>query len=261
MNSITASKNELLLEASGVSLDYPLAIYPHSGLRDSFVRLLQHPLNVFAPQDRLPVLRNVSLQLRRGDRLGLLGLNGAGKTTLCRVLCGMILPPQGTVATRGRVEAVFDVGTGVLQELTGRENAYLLARLFMSTKEVPRDLVEEALDFSELGHFLDTPFKNYSRGMQARLVLSLVSSTPCDVLILDEVFDGADVFFREKIAARMRKKIESSGAVVFVSHGPEQVLELCNRVVVLQQGSITYDGPCEAGIEHYLRGGGRFNAG
>ena len=112
-------------------------------------------------------------------------------------------------------------------------------------------LVEEALIFSELGQFLDIAYKFYSKGMQARLCLSLVSSKPCDVIILDEVFDGADIFFREKLSKRILKMIKESGAALFVSHSPEQVHEVCNRVILLDGGKIIFDGDVITGIERY----------
>ncbi len=252
MNS--SSPSNIVLEAKDLHLEYPIRLYAHTGLRDSFISALKNPWDfVMKSPEMLPVLRGLNLTLHKGDRLGLLGVNGAGKTTLCRILSGMVYPQMGTVTHAGNVEAIFDVGTGIMPELTGRENAYLLARLFYNTRQVPKDQVEEALSFSELGPFLDMPYKTYSRGMQARLVLSLVSTKPSQILILDEVFDGADVFFKEKIAARMMKKIETSDAVIFVSHGPEQMLQLCNRVVVLSLGTIVFDGPPQEAINYYLQ--------
>jgi ABC-type polysaccharide/polyol phosphate transport system ATPase subunit len=255
MNS--SSRSEVILTAKNIFFDYQLSLYQHSGLRDTFINALRNPWDfLFKKPEILPVLRGINFQLYKGDRLGLLGLNGAGKTTLCRILSGMMNPNAGEVICPGHVEAIFDVATGIMPELTGRENAYLLARLFYNTREVSKELVEEALEFSELSHFLDAPFKTYSKGMQARLVLSLISSAPSNVLILDEVFDGADLFFKEKIAKRMIKKIEGSNAVVFVSHGPDQVLELCNRVLVLKNGVIEFDGPPQEAINFYIQSGG-----
>lgn len=252
MNS--SSPSNVLLEAKNLHLEYPIRLYSHTGLRDSFIAAVKNPWDfVMKSPEMLPVLRGLNLALHKGDRVGILGVNGAGKTTLCRILCGMIRPQIGTVTVNGSVEAIFDVATGVMPELTGRENAYLLARLFYTSRHVPKDQVEEALNFSELGAFLDMPYKTYSRGMQARLVLSLISAKSSQVLILDEVFDGADVFFKDKIGARMMKKIENSDAVVFVSHGPEQMLQLCNRVVVLSLGEIVFDGPPQEAIDYYLQ--------
>jgi len=253
---LSTSTSKTLLKAEALGLDYPIRLYPHHGLRDTFVQLAKAPFDYLTRgQEVLPVIRQVSLELKTGDRLGLLGVNGAGKTTLCRILCGMLKPGKGKLTTHGHVEAIFDTSNGIMPELTGRENAELLVALLGSAGFTPA-IVEEALAFSELGVFLDAPFKTYSKGMQARLALSLISATTSDVLILDEVFDGADLFFREKIALRMRQKIERSGAVIFVSHGPEQVLDLCNRVIVMDKGTITFDGAPAAGIDFYRKNSG-----
>lgn len=249
----STSISKILLEASQLSMDFPVELYPQSGLRDVFIELVKGPFDYLSRgKDVLPVIRDVSLSLREGDRLGILGSNGAGKTTLCRILCGMLHPIQGSVKVHGQLEAFFDTSTGIMPELTGRENAQLLLELFPQGK-LGREELEEALSFSELGVFLDAPYKNYSKGMQARLMLSLISMSSSDVLVLDEVFDGADLFFKEKIGRRMKEKINRSGAVIFVSHAPEQILELCNRVIVLDKGTVSFDGPPAEGIEFYLR--------
>lgn len=245
--------DSVLLSAQNIGLDYPIGLYPQRGLRDAFIDLLRSPLRRFWQRPEvLPVLRDVSIELRRGDRLAILGVNGAGKTSLARILCGMIRPTRGQLRSFGRVEALFESSNGVMPELTGRENAILLCELLYD-KPLRPEVLEEALSFSELGVFLDAPLKTYSKGMQTRLILSLVSAAESEVLILDEVFDGADVFFKEKIGARMRAKIERSGAAIMVSHAPEQVRELCNRVIVLDQGRVAFDGGVDEGLAYYLQ--------
>jgi ABC-type polysaccharide/polyol phosphate transport system ATPase subunit len=138
-----------------------------------------------------------------------------------------------------------------MPELTGRENVYLLGRLFFPEIKNLTSIVNEAIEFSELGHFIDVPFRQYSKGMQARLLLSLISSQATDILILDEVFDGADYFFQQKLSARMRKFIESSGATIFVSHHAEQIRAICDQVLVMRDGKIGYFGNVEDGIQYY----------
>src|SRR5690606_40243843 len=180
------------------------------------------------PYDQLHVLKGIDLKLNRGDRLGILGVNGSGKTTLCRCISGMYVPTKGTININGEVRSIFDTSVGIIPELTGRENAYLLSRFIFPhiSKEERKRIVEEALDFTELGHFLDTPYRTYSKGMQARLSLSIISSKPTDLLILDEVFDGADEFFQAKISKRVLDMIHNSGSVIFVSHSPDQVIQI-----------------------------------
>jgi ABC-type polysaccharide/polyol phosphate transport system ATPase subunit len=114
-------------------------------------------------------------------------------------------------------------------------------------------MVEEAIEFSELGHFIDVPFNQYSKGMQSRLLLSLISSQPADILILDEVFDGADIFFQKKLAERMKSFIQKAGATIFVSHSLAQIKEVCNKVLVIHNGKVRFFGDVDPGIESYLQ--------
>lgn len=250
---ISTESSETLIKVKDLSFSYPLHHYQHRGLRDLFVSLIAHPIEFFTkPAENFTLLNGINFELKEGERLGILGTNGSGKTSLCRCLAGMLRPDSGSVDLSADVRAVFEIGAGVMPELTGRENAYLLARLFSPQEKDLTLFVEEALVFSELGHFIDVPFHSYSKGMQVRLLLSLISALPSDVLILDEVFDGADIFFQEKVAKRMSTFIHKARATVFVSHSLELVQEICNKVMVLHQGRIAYLGEVEKGIETYL---------
>lgn len=250
MFSTTGS--EILLEANDLKIYFELEYYKHQGLRDLFISAITHPVDYFFTKTELhKVLDGVSFQITRGMRLGLLGTNGSGKTTLCRCLAGMMSPQHGNISTQSEIRAIFDTGTGVMPELTGRENAYLLARLFYPDIKDLSALVEEAIEFSELGQFLDIPFRQYSKGMQARLMLSLISSRPTDILILDEVLDGADYFFQQKLSIRMKNFIQSAGATIFVSHQADQIRDVCDQVMVLHNGKIAYLGNVEDGIQFY----------
>jgi ABC-type polysaccharide/polyol phosphate transport system ATPase subunit len=245
--------SDVLLTVKDISVHFDLEHYHHQGLRDLFIQAITHPVDyILRTPELLRVLDGVSFELKKGMRLGILGVNGSGKTTLCRCLAAMMRPQLGSIETKAEVRAIFDTGTGIMPELTGRENAYLLGRLFFPDVRDLRGLVEESIEFSELGHFIDVPFKQYSKGMQSRLMLSLISSRSTDILILDEVFDGADVFFQQKLAVRMKKFIQAAGATVFVSHSADQVREVCEQVLVLNKGKIGFMGDVEAGIEYYL---------
>lgn len=252
MPSIISS--EILLEVQNLSVHFELEHYQHQGLRDVFISAIQHPLDhFFRTPELLYVVDDVSFSIQKGMRLGIIGVNGSGKTTLCRCLAGMMKAQKGHIITSSEVRAIFDTGTGIMPELTGRENAYLLARLFYPYEKDLPSLVNEALDFSELGHFVDVPFRQYSKGMQSRLLLSLISSRPADILILDEVFDGADVFFQQKLSLRMKDFIAQAGATIFVSHSFEQVRQVCNQVMIMDKGKMLYMGEVEDGLEHYLK--------
>ncbi len=219
--------------------------------RDLFTR--SHS-KLISNRARVRVADDLSLKIYPGDRVGILGVNGAGKTSLLRCIAGIYRPNSGHVRLRGRVRAIFDTAIGIRPDLTGRENAELLAELLYPEHRNRAELVAEALEFSELGDFLDVPYRTYSNGMQARLCLSIVTCAPSDLLILDEVFEGADRFFRERAAQRVLSMINRSGAVLFVSHSADQVRRACNRTVVLSGGKIVFDGGVEEGIAFYEQG-------
>jgi ABC-type polysaccharide/polyol phosphate transport system ATPase subunit len=258
MRSTSTSEKEIL-RVERLNLVFQVMPHPFWSWRDAFTQAVRNPLEVLlAEPDRLHILKDVSFTLRQGDRVGLLGVNGTGKTSLCRCIAGIYAPTSGSVVMNGRLRAIFDTAVGIQPELTGIENARLLAELIYPESDYDRErLVSEATEFSELGKFLDVPYRLYSNGMQARLCLSLISSRPCDLLILDEVFDGADAFFREKISARILKMITASGAVLFVSHGADQIRRVCNRLIVLADGHVVHDGDVESGLALYERSGAR----
>jgi ABC-type polysaccharide/polyol phosphate transport system ATPase subunit len=241
-----------LLEVKNVGLDRVVAEYKNQALRESFIRFLKSPLQTLrGPLPRESVLREVSFQIYPGEKIGLLGRNGAGKTTLCRLIAGMMTPPSGQITFGGEVEAIFDTQAMIMPELTGRENAQLFQKLFFTHSPLSQTQLDEALEFSELGEKLDRPYKTYSKGMQARLTLSLLTLSTTDLLILDEVFDGADQFFRAKIEMRMKEKIERAKALLFVSHSENQILDLCERVIILEKGRLVFDGPTQEGLDFY----------
>jgi ABC-type polysaccharide/polyol phosphate transport system ATPase subunit len=238
---------EPLLRLQDVNLEFVLSSYRTASWRDVFVRKLSGE-----GRERPEVLhacRDVNFSVLKGERVAVVGANGAGKTSLCRLIAGFYRPTRGRIERFGRVRALFEAATVVQPELTGRENAELLAKLLYPLEDVSAEL-REALEFSELGRFLDVPLRTYSKGMHARLGLSLATMKSADILVLDEVFDGADQFFREKIAARTVRLMETSGAVIFI-HSAQQIRQVCNRVIVLDQGRVTFDGPVDRGLTYF----------
>lgn len=242
-----------LVEARNLDLAFEADVFRPWTWKEAATRVLKEK-SASSPH-RFEILKRLSFKIHRGERVGIMGVNGVGKTSLCRCIAGLYKPTKGDIIVRGQVRAVFDTAIGVQPELTGRENAELLSHFIYPELEDPVEVVQEALQFSELGRAADMPFRLYSNGMQARLCLSLISCRPADLLILDEVFDGADAFFRQKISVRVLKLIEQSGAVLFVSHSAEQIERVCHRVIILRHGEIAYDGPVEAGLRLYEASG------
>jgi len=245
-------ESDTILELKNLNLVHHIPYHKEQTLREMFISGIQDPINFLFPQkDRLHVLKDLNINIRSGDRIALMGLNGSGKTTLCQCMAGMLIPNSGTIQTNGRVKAIFDTGLGIKPVLSGRENATLLGKFLFGRRPDQKELIEDALEFSELGHFLDAPIRTYSKGMLTRLSLSLISAIPHDILILDEVFTGADIHFSEKVEKRVLKMIDQSGAVIFVSHSKSQVKRACNRGVLLHQGNVIFDGSVEETLEHF----------
>lgn len=248
----STSASDTILSVENLGLTFKLPVFNQDSLRSVFTKFFQNPIDALTKQgERFVVFDELNFKIRRGDRVGLLGVNGTGKTTLCRCIAGIYNAQKGKIVRHTKVKAVFDTMIGIQPELTGRENAYLLAEFLYPDVKDLSEIVEESLQFSELGAFLDTPYKYYSNGMQARLCLSLISARGNDLLILDEVFDGADQFFREKVSIRVIEMIKKSGAVIFVSHSNDQILKVCNRVIVLNKKKIIFDGDPEEAQKVY----------
>lgn len=245
-------KNEKILTIKNFSIKYEPPHYTSRTLRDKFIEVIKNPLEaLFNSKDALVVLDKISFDVFKGDIIGLLGTNGVGKTSLCRYLSGII--QSNEISGGGDIRAIFDTNISFYTNLTGHENTVLLTELLYSnySKEEKKEIVREALEFSELGEFIHTPIDRYSRGMKARLYLSLVTAKKADLIILDETFGGTDMFFAEKIAVRVKELIKLSGAAIIVSHNLDDVKEYCNRVIVLSNKKLKFDGDLDSGIQIY----------
>jgi ABC-type polysaccharide/polyol phosphate transport system ATPase subunit len=187
----------------------------------------------------LTALNDISFELKPGDRLGLIGPNGAGKTTLLKVLYGIYEPTSGTLEIEGRVDALFNVSLGFRREATGRRNIELRGLINGWRKEEIAERLEEIIAFSELGDFIDMPFKTYSQGMAARLAFSIATSFKPEVLLMDEWIGAGDAQFQEKARKRMVELTKSAGIVVLASHNQTMLEKTCNKILELRNGRIS----------------------
>lgn len=197
-------------------------------------------------------LKGISFEVKKGERLGIIGGNGAGKSTTLKILSRVTAPTEGTVYIKGRISSMLEVGTGFHPELTGRENIYLNgAILGMSRQEVDRKM-EDIIEFSECRQFIDTPVKRYSSGMYVKLAFSVAAHLDSEILIMDEVLAVGDVNFQQKCLQKMRDlSDEEDRTVLYVSHNMSTIRQLCDRCLVLEKGKIIYDGDVEEAIAIY----------
>jgi ABC-type polysaccharide/polyol phosphate transport system ATPase subunit len=228
-------------ELEQVSLCYRLARQRFSSLKDYAIHWMTRSLTY----EQLWALRDVDLRIEEGEFLGIIGRNGAGKTTLLKVLSGVLKPTSGRLRVHGRVTPLLELGTGFDFELTGRENIIINALLLGHTRADVRRAFDGIVEFSELGHFIDSPIRNYSTGMIARLAFSIATAWTPQILMLDEVLSVGDVAFTGKCEDRMREFRRDGVTIILVTHSHDTVVENCKRCIWLDSGRIAGDGPPE----------------
>lgn len=190
-------------------------------------------------------LKDISFEIEKGDRVGILGLNGAGKSTLLKVISGVFKPTEGTVTHHGKIAPLLELGAGFDREYTGAENIYLNAAVLGYSKKFIESKFDEIVEFSELGSFIEVPVKNYSSGMRTRLGFSIATVVEPQILILDEVLSVGDAHFRQKSEEKIMSMFDTGITVLFVSHNLNQVMRLCNKAMILDHGRLVAYGDIE----------------
>ena len=227
-----------VIEVTGVSKSFTIPSVHRDTVRE-------HALDFFRPRakERLQVLEDVSLELRPGESLGLMGRNGSGKSTLLKIISGIYVPDTGRVDVRAQVTPILELGVGWNGELDAIDNIELLGTVMgLSLREL-RAARDEILEFADLQRFAHVPLRHYSSGMGARLAYAVAFRAVREVLILDEIFAVGDAGFRQKCESRYRELHRSGRSILLVSHNPRPVAEFCERAVLLEEGRIIADGP------------------
>ncbi len=215
-------------------------------LRNSLRNLFGKGDDTTQSKSKFNALDDITFSVEEGEVLGIIGTNGAGKSTLLKVLAGITTPTFGAMRAKGRIAPLIEVGAGLIQDLTGRENVYLNGVILgMSVKEIKRKM-DDIVAFAELEEFIDTPIKRYSSGMAVRLGFSIATVVDADILIVDEVLAVGDVAFQRKCFDRMEDIIKNQGkTILLVSHNIRQVERLCTRTILLDHGQIVADGEAQ----------------
>jgi lipopolysaccharide transport system ATP-binding protein len=199
-------------------------------------------------------LKDINFEVEAGEVLGIIGKNGAGKSTLLKILSKVTAPTTGSIRSRGRIASLLEVGTGFNPELTGRENIYLNGAILGMTKKEITSKLDEIIAFSGCERYIDTPTKRYSSGMTVRLAFAVAAFLEPEILVVDEVLAVGDAEFQKKAIGKMQDISKEGGrTVLFVSHNMAAVQSLCTRSVVMQNGTIKYDGKTEDAIQFYLK--------
>ncbi|RJQ27166.1 ABC transporter ATP-binding protein [Candidatus Parcubacteria bacterium] len=196
-------------------------------------------------------LRGISFQVRPDEAIGIIGQNGSGKSTLLKILTGTTLQTEGTYHLSGRIAALLELGLGFHADFTGRENAIMSCRMMGLTKEESEAVIPEIIDFSELGDYIDQPLRVYSTGMQMRLAFSSATAVRPDILIIDEALAVGDAYFQHKCMKRIRSFKKQKTTLLFVSHDAASIKSLCDRAILLNEGSMVHDGQPDVVLDYY----------
>ena len=249
--------SDLAIKIDHVSKEYRLGAIGGTTLREEFHRLSDKFFHRESKNSDLGkkfmALQDINLEVRKGERLGIIGHNGAGKSTLLKLLARVTAPTSGTIAYNGRISSMLEVGTGFHGELTGRENIYMNGAILGMSKREIDSKIDDIIAFAEMEKFIDTPVKRYSSGMYVKLAFAVAAHLDNDILIMDEVLAVGDMKFQQKCLGKMDSVSQQGGkTVLFVSHNMNSIRQLCNRCIVLNHGKVEFDGKVNQAINTYL---------
>lgn len=256
---------ELALKVENVSKEYRLGAIGGGTLKEELqskwakMRHKEDPnlkigQKAYGKNERFLALDDVSFEIKKGERVAIIGHNGAGKSTILKLICRVTAPTKGNIYINGRITSMLEVGTGFHPELTGTENIYLNGAILGMTKNEVASKFDEIVSFSEVGQFVDTPVKRYSSGMRVKLGFSVASHLDSEIMIMDEVLAVGDVNFQNKCIEQMKKVAADEGrTILYVSHNMATVKSLCDRCIVLSHGKKVFDGNVEDGIAVYMQ--------
>lgn len=256
--------DDIMLRVDHVSKQYILGQIGSTTLRDELQRRsarrhgYEDPTRrigarVFNKNATFLALDDVSFDVKRGERVGIIGRNGAGKSTLLKLISRVTTPTRGRIGLNGRVASMLEVGTGFHGELTGRENIYMNGAILGMTKKEIDSKIEDIIEFSECCRFIDTPVKRYSSGMYVKLAFSVAAHLDSEIMIMDEVLAVGDMAFQQKCLEKMSDVSRSEGrTILYVSHNMNTIRRLCDRCIVLDHGKVIYSGDVESSIKVYM---------
>lgn len=241
--------DEVVIDVCDVTVRFNLASEKIDNIKEYVIKLAKRQL-LF--QEFLAV-RNASFQIRRGEAWALVGSNGSGKSTLLKTVCGIIKPYRGSITVHGRISPLLELGAGFDMNLTARENIYLNGTILGHSMEYMRRHFDEIVEFAGLEQFLDSPVKNFSTGMRARLGFAIATAVHPDILIVDEILAVGDYNFQQKCLQRMDEMLSGGTTLLFVSHSIEQVRRLCDYAVWIHQGEIQKIGEADEVCDAYQK--------
>ncbi|RYZ92870.1 MAG: ABC transporter ATP-binding protein [Proteobacteria bacterium] len=240
-----------LIRFTNVSKDFTYYAEKSRSLKTALVQLLKGNLGK-SRKHRISVLQNVSFKIARGEFVAIMGRNGAGKSTTLKLISGIYEPTVGKIAIEGTIAPLIELGAGFDMELSGYENIFLNASIIGFSRRETQSAISSIIEFSELGDLIHMPLKNYSSGMLVRLGFSVATHINAETLLVDEVLAVGDVGFQQKCINKIKELYAAGRTIVLVTHSPDQVLQFAKRVIVLDAGTVLFDGNTKDGVAHYL---------
>lgn len=238
-----------MIKINNITLDYKVQKEQVHSLKEYLVSIFKGKLTY----ESFRAVDNVSIDIKKGEVVGIVGRNGAGKSTLLKVISGVLTPTTGDIKIHGVIAPMLELGAGFDQDLTARENIFLNGAILGYSKEFLESKYEEIVDFSELRDFIDQPVRTFSSGMTMRLAFSIATIVEPEILIVDEILSVGDAHFKAKSENRMRELMAGGTTVLMVSHALPQIRDLCNRVIWLEKGKVKMDGDTESVCDEYAK--------
>ena len=239
---------KIIIDVDHVTIRFNMASEKIDNLKEYFIKLVTKKLMF---QEFLAV-KDVSFQVRQGEAWGLIGTNGSGKSTLLKAISGILKPYKGTITVDGFIAPLIELGAGFDQEMTARENIFLNGCVLGHTEQFMKEHFDEIVDFAELHDFLDSPLKNFSSGMRARLGFSIATMVKPQILIVDEILSVGDYKFRQKCAKRMEEMLSGGTTLLYVSHSIDEVRRLCDHALWIDKGVQRMQGDVETICDAYM---------
>ena len=240
-------KSDIAIEVKNMSKNFNIYADKANTLKERIIRLGKSKKEVHK------VLKNINVEIKKGETVALIGVNGSGKSTLLKLITKIIYPNKGTIKVNGKISSLLELGAGFHPDFSGRENIYFNASIFGLTKKEIDERLENIISFSELGEYIDTPIRTYSSGMYMRLAFSVAINVDAEIILIDEILAVGDQRFQEKCMNKMKELKEEGKTMVFVSHSKEAVEFLCDRAIWLKDGEVKMDGKTKEVLEEYTK--------
>ena len=249
-NSMQKLDSEVAIEVTDLVMEFKVTKDKIDTLKEYVIRTLKRNKKA---KRKIRILDGISFEVKRGERVGILGFNGSGKSTLLRIISGIYEPTEGTVKINGKVAPLLAISAGFDKNYTGKNNIFLNGAFLSMDENYLKEKYDEIVEFSELGEFINYHVKNYSKGMQAKLGFSVATAIKPDILILDEVLGVGDIKFKKKSNAKIQSMMKEGVTVLLVSHSIGQIKKICDRCIWIENGKIVMEGEAKEVCDAYVK--------